>query len=241
MLKKLFFISLILIVFVSFSFGQKASLTKQEVIQELTTNTIDIIPVSKYENMLTPIFEELTPIMEKNISNGIIEKISKNKSLSDEQKTALKPKVDEFSKGVAKNIQDIIIKDFDIRTASNNSMQNNYEKLFTLAELKKLNSLFKTATGKRLVKRFTEMTNDYMNGNKPKITNADLKMFEQMSKFITTNLFKKFTGVFIKNTMADINVYIKTWVDKSRENLDKNLDELKLKEQVEQFIAENSK
>jgi lipopolysaccharide biosynthesis regulator YciM len=177
----------------------------------------------------------------KAISAGTLDKISQRKTLTDEEKTALKPKVDEFSKTISKSLQDIIMKNFDIRNASNESLQKNYEKIFTLAELQKLNTFFKSANGKRFVRRFKEMTNDKLEGKESKITDADMKMFEQISKVISLKTFSKFTDILIPDAMEDIQLFVKNWSETAKDSLDKDLENQNLKAQIEQFIAENSK
>lgn len=239
MTKKLLLISLILLGLAQISFAQSnPSPAKKKIAAEIASNTFSLFPVVYFEEAFTSMSNEKGSEMEKEFNESLLKKLEVSK-LTAEEKEIVKPRILEFTQKISQMMKDLILKDFNIRSQTNKSLQKHYIKLFTLAELQKLNKFFKTTDGQQFVKTFNELVTGEMKGKTGANANEDEKEFERLAKSLDRKLLGKFTDSLIEKVMEDIDNYVDEWSAQVGKNMEKETQSGAIKKEIEKFIDEN--
>jgi hypothetical protein len=239
MIKKLLFISLILVSLAQISSAQNApSPAKKKAAKEIAANTILLFPVQFFEDSFNTMNNEKSAEVEKDITESLFKKLEKS-TLTPEEKEAFKPQITEFTSKISQMMKTLIMKDFNIRTQTNKSLEKNYVTLFTIAELQKLNKFFKTSDGQQFVKTFNEMVTGEMKGKTGNANGDDEKEFEKLAKGLGEKLIVKFTDSLIPKVMDDINKYVEVWAAQIPKKMEKEMTNGSMKKEMDKFMSQN--
>jgi hypothetical protein len=240
MLKKLFVIAFIIIGLGQISFGQKGvSPAKKKLVSQLVGNTADILPIKFFEETVSSTVDKVSAEAVKEIQDNM-EKSVDSSQRTDEKKSELKAKIPAFSNRMMEITKNIINTGFDVRNWATKSLEKNYQKQFTVAELQKLNKFFASDDGKSFVAAFNRITSAGLKGEKePTFTAEEEKKLEDSAKVVGKQTFDKFFDVVIKNAMDDIDKSMKFWGDNMMKKIDKEGTSGSIKKEIDRFVAEN--
>lgn len=239
MTKKILFISLILLSLAQFSFAQKAvSPAKKKLAMQLTSQTISLFPIKFFEDSFSQMNSEKAAALEKELSIAFLAKLDESNLTADEKDVA-KQRVTDFTQKISEMLKSLIMKDFNVKTWTNKSLEKHYLKTFSLAELKMLNNFFKTSDGQNFVKMFNRLVTGELQGNKSGSSGADEKDFEELTKKIGNNILAKFTDSLVLKVMDDINKYVENWANQIPINVEKEMKNGAIKKEMDRFMAEN--
>lgn len=239
MTKKILFISFILLSLAQFSLAQKTvSPTKKKLAVQLSAQTIAVFPVQFFEDSFNTMNSQKSVELEKELSESLLTKLEKS-NLTTEEKDILKPRITDFTRKISQMMKDVVMKDFNIKTESNKLLEKQYLKIFTLAELQKLNKFFKTPNGQNFVKMFNRLVTGELQSNKTVDSAEEEKNFEAIAKSLDAKIFVKFTDSLVKNTMDDIVKYVEVWANQIPKNMEKEMTNGTIKKEMDKFMAEN--
>jgi len=239
MTHKIFIISLLLLGLVQFSFGQKTvSPAKKKLVSELITKTGSIFPTDVFENLFKNVQTEKLDKTEKDLAEMFYAEVDKTGTMTTEEKTAAKSKVPEFSKKLSQLFEEIMVKDFSVRSWVNDAFQKHYSNKFTVAELRQLNAYFQTENGKNTVQLFNQMIVGGINRDQ---TEPDEKTTMRMANFLKTPVGQKFFNVLLENIFAEISAKTDDWGQKMTRDIEKSMENGKMRRLFEEFVAANIK
>lgn len=238
MTKKLLLFSLILLGLAQISFAQSnPSPAKRKLAGEIAVNTYSLFPVQHFEDAFNTMSTEKGSELENELTESLLKKLDVSK-LTAEEKEIIKPRILDFTSKISQMMKNLIMKDFKVKEQTNKSLQKHYIKLFTLAELQKLNKFFKTSEGQQFVERFNQLVTGEMKGNPGKSKAEDEEEFERLAKKLGEKLFVKFTDSLIEKVMIDIDKYVEDWSVQVGKNMDQATQNGAIKKEMDKFLAE---
>jgi hypothetical protein len=242
MTKKILFISFILLSLTQFSFGQKTvSPTKKKLAVQLATQTVSLFPIEYFEQSFEAMNTRETARLEKDLTESLLAKMNQADNLNEAEKEILKPRITDFSAKISQLVKKAMMKDFNLKSTASNSLQKNYLKIFTLAELQKLNKFFLTKNGQTFVKSFNQLVTGQVQNTGSGMSPNEEKEFEAIAKSLGEKLLTKLTDLLIKETMDDIGRYIENWGNQLADNIEKEATSGEIKKEMDKFLAENFK
>ncbi len=235
MTPRIFIISLLLLGLVQFSFGQKTvSPAKKKLVSELITKTDSIFPTDFFEKLFKNAQTEKLAKTEKELAEMFNATVDQTGTMTAEEKTAAKSKVPEFSKKLSQLFEEIMVKDFSVRSWVNNAFQKHYSNKFSVAELRQLNIYFQAANGKTVVQSFNQMVVGGINRDQAE---PDEKTTKRMENFLRTPVGRKFFNVLLEDIFAEVRSKSDDWGHKMTRELEKSMKNGKMRRLFEEFIA----
>lgn len=240
MFKKLVIVSIVIVALMQISFAQKAaSPAVKKLATQLSVNTVDLFPIQIFENTLRTKNKEAAIEIEASINGKLTEQLEQS-NLTEEKKSEIKLKIPDFAKSLSQKTLGIMERDFNVKSWATKSLEKQYSMQFTLVELRRLNTFFKTKNGKAFIKAFNEKVSDGINGKESEIGADGEELFMKFATAVKMPTFEKFTDKLITNVMDDITASIDNWGKKMLLNIQKETDG-NLKNEIETFILESVK
>jgi hypothetical protein len=236
MTKKILFISFVILGLIQFSVAQTPA--KKKLAGQLTRQTISVLPIQYFEDSFADMNAKQAANLEKTLSDTFLQKLEKS-ALTAEEKELIKERIAAFTQKVSLILKDLMTKDFNIGAEANKLLEKNYQKIFTLAELRRLDKFFKTSDGQFFVTKFNQLVTGKLNGTDNGITDLDEQELERTGNLLGERLLVKFTGLLIEKAMDDISKYIDNWSNKMTKNIEKEMLNGAIKKEMDKFLAEN--
>jgi hypothetical protein len=205
----------------TFIFAQKKAVAvpKTQLVNQLITHTSAGYPTALFGQILTQVKETSFNSFNEGIVKSLTEKIESEKKFSAEQKTKLKAQLPEFSQKLSDKFFAQMQNSFKIEQWIKDSMTQEYSK-FTVAELNKLVTFFKTPGGKSFINLMKESSENGINGIEAE-PNIDTRYAIQVEKFLKSPLGEKFYDSFTKKVTDSVQAKCSNWTNTFMNDMNK--------------------
>jgi hypothetical protein len=146
----------------------------------------------------------------------------------------MRAKLPEFATRLSALTREMIAADFEIEKWVKDSCRARFAEKLTSAELRRLNTYFRTPSGKKTVSLFSEIILQGVRGGGEEPAKADV---DDMEKFLKQPDGTKFFDVFMEDVFGDIKTRTDEWSDKLQARLEKSTSEGEMKQLMEEFFG----
>ena len=238
-MKKLLFVSLILLIFGNAAYGQKGiTPAKKKLAAELTAATANIFPAEKFNQLFIRAQTEKFGETEKQIVDSISGKIDSSENLTTEEKDSIKAKLPDLSRKLMKISGGIMSKDFLIKNWADEAFKKHFAEGFTISELRQLNTYFRTKVGSNTAKLFNELI---IGGIDEENTKPSDETISQMQEFLKKRVGQKFFNLLLEKIFKDIMQKTDAWAKFALKEIDRSLESGEMRSLLNDFISANLK
>jgi len=230
-----------LTVFAQFSFSQTANESqKAKLAAELVEITIKAFPTESFQTTIDDMKTESLNGFKSQITKTLNAKIDESADVSAAKKSEIKAKVPNLVEKMTLRVEVLVTQGLDMNQWIKDTLAENYAKDLTDAELEKIITFFRSASGTEFFKLVQEEATAELE-KRPSKSSSMLKEKDaaEIYKFMETPAGKKFMATFTKDADDFLNKKINAWGDGMLKSLEKDIEGGELNKLLVDFIMEN--
>lgn len=230
-------LTLVLAFCVQFSAAQ--AVQKKQLVDELVNATFEAFPTDIIDNSVEQMARYGAEGIKKEIGNLVAGKIDSSE-LTAERKDAAKAAIPAFTEQLGEKFRELLNENLTMNDWIKESMTVNYDKQFTVAELKQLVAFFKSPSGGDFLILVKEFASAEMEKRAAQTDGLVGKASEaKIMAFLNTPTGKKFIDKFTDDNDKILEKRIDEWGELMLKKVEQDMESGELNKILMDFISEN--
>lgn len=234
---KLSVLTLVLTFCAQFSAAQ--AVQKKQLVDELVNATFEAFPTDVIDNSVEQLGRYGAEGIKKELGDLVLEKIE-GSNLTAEKKDSAKAAIPAFTDQIGEKFKELLNENLTMNDWIKESMAVNYNKQFTVAELKKLVTFFKSSSGSDFLILVKEFASAEMEKRAPQTDGLVGKASEaKITAFLNTPTGKKFLDKFTEDNDKILEKRIDEWGEMMLKKVEQDMESGEMNKILMDFISEN--
>lgn len=224
-----------------FSFAQTtAAAQKKKLVNDLVAATFASFPIEGLETTIEKMKDSGAKEIEAQMANLINEKLDASANMPAAKKNEIRKKIPAFTALFSERFKTMLGENLDLPLWIKESLAVNFDRQFTLAELRRLSAFFKSPSGKDFTNLVKEIAAAEAEKREPQTDGIVPKKSEvQIERFMKTPLADKFMKKFTEDPDGILEKRIDEWGDKMIEKVEEDMRSGEMNKILMDFVNEN--